>query len=125
MPCFGAEITLLHWPELEGGSKCEKEKLLVDVIFLATSFRIALEASELERARTPREILEPVMLQNVYARYCYHLCERAEDPFFRCDDARWANLKCNIAVMNVPQFARLFQCKRDQVLFKAEYCSVF
>ncbi|KAH7958023.1 hypothetical protein HPB51_027995 [Rhipicephalus microplus] len=125
MFCFGAEITLLHWPELEGGSKHEREILLVDVNFWATSFRIALEASELEQARTPREIVEPVMLQTFYARYCSHLCERGEDPFFRHDDARWGNLKCNIAVMNVPQFAPLFQCKRDQVLFKTEFCSVF
>ncbi|KAH7943692.1 hypothetical protein HPB52_010014 [Rhipicephalus sanguineus] len=123
--CFAAEIASLHWPELEGGSTHEREKLLKDVIFWATGFRIALEASELERARTPREFVEPVMMQTFYARYCYHLCERAEDPLFRRDDARWSHLKCNIAVMNVPQFAPLFQCKQNQALFKNEYCSVF
>ncbi|KAH6942495.1 hypothetical protein HPB50_006850 [Hyalomma asiaticum] len=122
--CFAAEISSLHWPDLEGGSAHEREKLLDDVILWATGFRVALEASELERSRTPREFVEPVMLQTFYARYCYHLCERAEDPFFRHEDTRWPHLKCNLAVMNAPQFASLFRCKQDHVLFKTEYCSV-
>ncbi|KAH7950448.1 hypothetical protein HPB49_024135 [Dermacentor silvarum] len=119
-PCFAAEIASLHVSELESGTSHEREMLLDDVISWATGFRLALTASELERARAPQEVVESVMLQTFFARYCYHLCVRAEDPF---DDTRWPNLKCNIAVMNVPQFASLFHCKQDQVLFKTEYCS--
>ncbi|XP_065303504.1 uncharacterized protein [Dermacentor albipictus] len=119
-PCFAAEIASLPGSALKGGTSRERQTLLDEVISWATAFRLALAASKLERARAPREVVESDMLKAFFARYCYHLCARAEDPF---DAARWPKLKCNIAVTNVPEFASLFNCKQDKALFRTEYCS--
>ncbi|KAH9377459.1 hypothetical protein HPB48_006297 [Haemaphysalis longicornis] len=128
--CLATNIKAINSsPSLESG--VQDSELPLDSLAVSTAaFQVALEAGH-ENYSVHKKEEEPAfgvpaeVDMKFLIRYCYRLCERQLDEnFSRSNPSLSARLQCNVAVMNTPMFAELFNCSQGDPMYATERCAV-